>query len=140
MGKLFSAREKVTPKLKSDLARIQTRPRFYACLGTSLMNIQSKRKAISCPQHYFPALKGWLLQVNGRMWLEFELVRDFTPVQVTCNSMIIRSKMKSLSCPQHLVHYKPMGKCFDAQRHVHVTMNQSLIWQEVNSSKILCLS
>ena len=61
--------------------------------------------------------------VNGRMWLEFKLVQDFTPVQFTCKFYDDPTKLKSLSCPQHL-HYKYMGKCFDAQGHVHVTVNQ----------------
>ena len=58
------------------------------------------------------------VRVNGQMWSEFELVGDFTEA---CPGrlylMMSRSKIKSLSCPQHFLHYKSMGKYFDAQGH-----------------------
>ena len=53
--------------------------------------------------------------------------------------MKICSKMKALSCPQHFLHYKSMGKKFDAQGQVTPKRIVRSGWK-LNSSEILCLS
>ena len=53
--------------------------------------------------------------------------------------MKIRSKLKALSCPQHFLHYKYIGKVFDAQWHV--TLEPTVrSHPKSNSSEIWCLS
>ena len=46
-------------------------------------------------------------EVNGPIWPEIELVRDFMAVLLSV--MKIRSKMKLLSSGQYFPHYKSMG-------------------------------
>ena len=55
--------------------------------------------------------------VNGQMWPEFEL-RDFMPVLVTCKFDHDRIKNKVVMSCISFLHYKPMGKIFNAQGHV----------------------
>ena len=46
--------------------------------------------------------------VYSPMWPDFEFVRDFMAVLVTCKFKMIQSKIKALSSGQHFPHYKFM--------------------------------
>ena len=55
--------------------------------------------------------------VLSPIWPNFELVRDFINVLVTCKYEEHPIKMKALECLQHFPHYNPMGaiRCHEHQ-------------------------
>ena len=123
MGKLFRPLGQVSPKLKnkSDLAWIQTRPRFYACPGPLPVWWRSNQKWNHYHVHnIFSIINVWenvsmlkgMYEPKSLVWPESELIQDFMSVLVTCK--FYDDPIKN----EVLLHYKSMGKCSDAQRHV----------------------
>ena len=86
MGKNFGAQGQVTPKqiVLSDPESTSFKILCLSSLSTRLMKIQSKLKALSCPQHIFWHSRAGNSEVNGCMWPEFQLVQDFMAVLIIC--------------------------------------------------------
>ena len=74
---------------------------------------QSKMKALSPVQHFyreeFRRSRASNFKVNGPIWPEIELVRDFMFVFITCKFEEDQIKNESLSSGQHFLHYKSKG-------------------------------
>ena len=88
------------------MARIQTRPRFYACpCYCKFDDDPIKLNWLSCPQHFlhykFRHSRACDSKANSPIWREMELAQDFMPVLVICKFEEIRPNLKALKCPHH---------------------------------------
>ena len=85
MGRFFDAQGYVALKriVRSSPKWISSAMLCLSLLRASL-KIPSKLKVLSCPQHFFRCSRAGNFEVNGWMWAEFELFRDYMAVLVTC--------------------------------------------------------
>ena len=86
MAEIFDAQGHATLKriVRSGMNWNSSKILRLSSLSVSLKKIRSKLKALSCTQCFFRRAMAGNSEVNGRMWPEFELVRDFMVVLVTC--------------------------------------------------------
>ena len=80
-------------------------------LSASLKNIRSKRRPLSCPQHFFWRFRAGNSEVHGQMWPEFELDQDFMAVLITDKTWGCCHIHNIFTCAQGQVTLKSMNGC-----------------------------
>ena len=68
-------------EVNCNLTGNRTYPRCYA---SRLLTIRPKLKTLSCSQYFYRRSRASSSKIPGRIWPEFELIRDFMPILFTC--------------------------------------------------------